>query len=100
MDENSDVNDSATICLDVVPSEIGSGSCGNVVTVASNAAIIANTSRSSKMQYLTKLAVAVLVAETLDVNEIVYAEFKREFCEAFGQAARLLESVSLGLTDV
>lgn len=77
----------------------GSGESGSTTHVATNAGVLMSNAPSDSAAFEIRLGIAVLVAESLSINELVDPEFAAVAPEAFGRAQRLLECVALGLRD-
>ncbi|MGP5036766.1 hypothetical protein [Brachybacterium alimentarium] len=85
--------------LTLVESLHGSGESGSTTHVATNANILMSSAPSISAAFEIRLGVAVLVAESLSINELIDPEFANAAPEAFGHARQLLECVALGLRD-
>ncbi|QNN82272.1 hypothetical protein H3H54_14535 [Brachybacterium sp. Z12] len=83
--------------LAILPSDSGSGRIGNSVHVATNAGVLMDLAPRRTDALLIRLGTAALLAESLQVNEIIDPEFAAEEPEEFHRAARLLECTALGL---
>ena len=83
--------------LQAVSPLVGSGKDPEVTRIASNLAAFLRNSPTPEARYCMEVGFAVLVAESLSANEIIHPEFGLKSPSAFSAAARLLESVSLGL---
>lgn len=83
--------------LQAVSPLAGSGKDSGVTRIATNLEVFLHNSPAPEARYCMEVGFAVLVAESLFANEIIHPEFGMESPVAFAAAARLLESVSLGL---
>lgn len=88
---------SGDVRLRLVPSEEGTSIRGKDLRVATNAGVLGAHATRRSDQHAIRVGVTVLVAASLRVGEIVASDFAAECPEEFAAAARLLESVSLGL---
>lgn len=80
-------------------SHLGSTWSAGRVDLASNIGALAGSVDCDVLRLQMRLGAAVLVAESLGVNEIVDPELREADPAAFDSAARLLECVALGLRD-
>lgn len=88
------------ISLRFVASDQGSGQAEGHVRIAGNTEMLMNQAPGRAEALLIRLGSAVLVAESLSVNEIVDPEFAADHPNEFHAAARLLECTALGLRNV
>lgn len=96
---SGDKDGADTLFLALVESLHGSGESGPATHVATNAGVLMSNAPSESAAFEIRLGVAVVVAESLSINELVDPEFAAAAPEAFGRAQRLLECVALGLRD-
>ncbi|MGP9707008.1 hypothetical protein [Brachybacterium sp. AOP24-D1-21] len=96
---SGDGNGEGAHFLALMDSLHGSGETGTTTRVATNAGVLMSNAPSESAAFEIRLGVAVLVAESLSVNELIDPEFAAAAPEAFGRAQRLLECVALGLRD-
>ncbi|MEE1650726.1 hypothetical protein V1260_07960 [Brachybacterium sp. J144] len=85
--------------LTLVDSLLGSSESDEEVRVASNLSVLMANAPTTAASFAMRLGVAVLVADSLSVNEFIDPEFAAEAPQSFTHAQRLLESVALGLRD-
>lgn len=96
---SDDGNGPEAYFLAIVDSLHGSGESGPRTQVATNAEVLMSNAPSKAAAFEIRLGVAVLVAESLSIDEFVDPEFAAAAPEAFGRARRLLECVALGLRN-
>ena len=92
-------NGADTRFLTFVDSLQGSGESGSATRIATNINALMWNAPSESSAFEIRLGMAVLVAESLSINELIDPEFAEAAPEAFGRAQRLLECVALGLRD-
>lgn len=85
--------------LALVDSLLGSSESDEEVRVASNLRVLMANAPTRASSFEMRLGVAVLVADSLSVNEFIDPEFAAEEPQSFTHAQRLLESVALGLRN-
>lgn len=85
------------IQLHLEPSERGTTTDGEAFHIATNAGVLMANAPTPAARLGIRLGIAVLVSESLGVDEVIDPEFAAESPQEFASAARFIECVALGL---